>query len=318
MNTRADEFAALQRAGEQSGRRVVVVDECASTQDIAKEIAREAAADSPPSNAGPDTMGCSGSMNTDLASQAAPLNPSSTVIIARRQTAGRGRLGRAWADTADSGLAMSITLDARAVADPGVLSIGVGLAACQACELVLKSSPIPDSRATTAVASLSAVASSANIPTLGLRWPNDVVERARGRKLAGVLIERSADIFIIGVGINCLQRETDWPDTLRARAVSLLELQPHLARASLRALVAAELLRCIDRVRALPPDQIARDWSARDTLVGTRRTFEHAGARITGIVQSIDPLSHLIVRDDAGSLHRLPALTTSMVHDAIT
>lgn len=287
MNARADEFAALQRAGGQSGRRVIVVDECASTQDIAKAQATRSDAS------------------------------SGVVIIARRQTAGRGRLGRAWADTAESGLAMSLTLNARAVADPGVLSIGVGLAACQACEFVLKNSQIPDSRAATTVASLSVAASSANIPTLGLRWPNDVVERSRGRKLAGVLIEHSADVFIIGVGINCLQREGNWPEALRARAVSLVELQPDLDRTSLRAFVALELLRAIDRVVSLPPEQIARDWSARDTLVGTRRTLEHAGARLTGIVQAIDPLSHLIVRDDAGALHRLPALTTSMVHDEV-
>lgn len=286
MNASVDEFAALQFAGEQSGRRVIVVDECASTQDIAKEHATKSDAS------------------------------SGVVIIARRQTAGRGRLGRAWADTAESGLAMSLTLNARAVADPGVLSISVGLAACHACEFVPKNSPTPDSRAATAAASAIAAASRASIPSLGLRWPNDVVERSRGRKLAGVLIERSADLFIIGVGINCLQRETDWPEALRARAVSLLELQPDLDRTSLRAFVALELLRSIDRVLALPPEQIARDWSARDTLVGTRRTFEHAGARIAGIVQAIDPLSHLIVRDNAGTLHRLPALTTSMVHDA--
>lgn len=317
MNASADEFAALQRASGQSGRRVIVVDECASTQDVAKEIAREAAEDSSSSDAGPEVPRRSGSMNTELTNQLAPQGLSSTVIIARRQTAGRGRLGRAWADTAESGLAMSLTLDARDVADPGVLSIGVGLAACQACELVLKNSQIPDSRAATAAASASAAASRASIPFLGLRWPNDVVERSRGRKLAGVLIERSADVFIIGVGINCLQRETDWPEALLARAVSLLELQPDLDRTSPRALVAVELLRAIDRVLALPPEQIARDWSARDTLVGSRRVFEHAGSHIRGLVESIDPLSHLIVRDDAGSLHRLPALTTSMVHDAI-
>ncbi|MCC6229703.1 MAG: biotin--[acetyl-CoA-carboxylase] ligase [Phycisphaerales bacterium] len=284
MNTRAGEFAALQRAGEHAGRRVIVVDRCESTQDIAKDYATR-------SDAGPGVA-----------------------IIARRQTAGRGRLGRAWADTAESGLAMSLTLDARAVSDPGLLSIGVGLAACQACEFVLKCSPVPDAGAATAPKSEGPPTV---IPTLGLRWPNDVVERSLGRKLAGILIERSADVFIIGIGINCLQRDTDWPEALRARAVSLLELQPRLDRASLRALIAGEVLRSIDRVLALPHVQIARDWFARDTLVGSRRVFEHAGARVRGLVESIDPLSHLIVRDDTGSLHRLPALTTSMVHDEI-
>ncbi len=264
MNADIDEFAPVLEAAEESGRRIVVVDECASTQDIARE-------------SGPGA-----------------------IVLARRQTAGRGRLGRAWADSAGAGVAVSLTLDASSAPDAGVLSIGVGLATCQACERMLIASH-----------------DSAHPTALGLRWPNDVVERSRGRKLAGVLIERFVDLFVVGVGINALQREGDWPAALRGRAVSLAELSPQLDRASLRAGVAIELLRSIDRVLTMPPDQIARDWSARDTLVGTRRVFEHAGNRIVGSVLSVDPLSHLIVRDDAGTFQRLAALTTSMVHDAV-
>ncbi|MCC6971372.1 MAG: biotin--[acetyl-CoA-carboxylase] ligase [Phycisphaerales bacterium] len=267
MNAVVDEFACFLKATEQSGRRATIVNQCASTQDIARE-------------SGPGA-----------------------IVLARHQTAGRGRLGRAWADTADAGLAMSLTLDARTITDPGVLSIGVGLAACIACEQVLID---PQNSAITTPATTA----------LGLRWPNDVVERTHGRKLAGVLIERSADLFVVGVGINCLQGASDWPDVLHGRAVSLVELAPQLDRTTLRAGIAIELLRSIDRVLTTPPDQIARGWSARDTLVGTRRVFEHAGNRIVATVVSVDPLSHLIVRDDAGTLHRLPALTTSMVHDA--
>ncbi|MFO0834002.1 MAG: biotin--[acetyl-CoA-carboxylase] ligase [Phycisphaerales bacterium] len=267
MNAVVDEFARFLKATEQSGRRATIVNQCASTQDIARE-------------SGPGA-----------------------IVLARRQTAGRGRLGRTWADTADAGLALSLTLDARTITDPGVLSIGVGLAACQACEQVLID---PQNSAITTPATTA----------LGLRWPNDVVERTHGRKLAGVLIERFTDIFVVGVGINCLQGVGDWPDALRGRAVSLAELEPRLDRNSLRALVAIELIRAIDRVLPMSPDRIARDWSARDTLVGTRRVFEHVGGRTAGTVVSVDPLSHLLVRDDAGTLHRLPALTTSMVHDA--
>ncbi|MBL8759883.1 MAG: biotin--[acetyl-CoA-carboxylase] ligase [Phycisphaerae bacterium] len=285
MSADRDEFAALLLAGERSGRRVVVVDECASTQDIAKEHATKLGAG------------------------------SDVVVVARRQTAGRGRLGRTWADTVQTGLAMSLTLDAGSIHDAGVLSLGVGLGACEACERVMQSSGAPNLGAAEPSRDIGTVGARDAVAALGLRWPNDVVERSRGRKLAGVLIERSADVFIIGVGINVLQREGDWPEALRGRAASLLELEPRLDGASLRGLAAAELLGAIERVLAMPADRIARGWSCRDTLVGTRRAFEHGGTRIVGIVEAIDPLSHLIVRDDGGSLHRLPALSTSMVHD---
>lgn len=303
MSGERDEFESLRAACEASGRRIVVVDECPSTQDIARQSA----------------------------------SPG-LVVVARRQTAGRGRLGRSWADTAHAGLALTLTLSGADVIDAGVLSIGVGLAACQACERVLRSSAGAAPAAPPTAADADALAARGDPPFLGLRWPNDVVERRLGRKLGGVLIERSAELFIVGVGINCSQREGDWPDALRGCAASLLELTPALAATarlsppgspsmplgqvagtcsgSLRGLVAVELLGAIDRVRALPPERIAREWSARETLIGTRRVFQHAGARVTGLVESIDPLSQIVLRDDSGAIHRLPALTTSLVHDA--
>ncbi len=304
VNGERDEFESLRAACEASGRCIVVMDECPSTQDIAKQAA----------------------------------SPG-LVVVARRQTAGRGRLGRSWADTAHAGLALTLTLDGADAIDAGVLSIGVGLAACQACESVLSSTAQAAPTTPPTPPDVGALPARSEPTFLGLRWPNDVVERQRGRKLGGVLIERSAELFIVGVGINCSQRESDWPDALRDRAASLLELNPALGSTSglppagspslplgqvagmcsgsLRGLVAVELLGAIDRVRALPPERIAREWSGRETLIGTRRVFQHAGARITGLVESIDPLSHIVLRDDSGAIHRLPALTTSLVHDAV-
>lgn len=178
--------------------------------------------------------------------------------------------------------------------DPGVLSIGIGLAACVACEQVL----------------------GAGSPVLGLRWPNDVVERTSGRKVAGVLIERFSDVYVVGVGVNCAQRRTDWPAALRGRAVSLVEIDSSVARATLRGDVAATIVGAIVRTLGMSGAEIARAWIGRDTLVGTRRVFEHDGRRIAGMVESIEPRSHLLVRSQDGVAHRLPAISTSMVHDA--
>ncbi len=62
------------------------------------------------------------------------------------------------------------------------------------------------------------------------------------------------------------------------------------------------------------PESLAKGWHTRDTLTGTWQRFEHNGRRYEGIVESIDPSSTLVVRTTMG-LARLPALTTSMVHD---
>ncbi|HRQ74913.1 MAG TPA: hypothetical protein PK098_03240, partial [Phycisphaerales bacterium] len=86
------------------------------------------------------------------------------VVTAGRQTAGRGRLGRAWADTVDAGVAVTMVVDCRSLrATEQLATIGAIAAAC-AVEAVMGA-------------------------RVGIKWPNDVV--VDGRKLAGVLIEQS-------------------------------------------------------------------------------------------------------------------------------
>src|SRR5881394_4876 len=93
MTTRLE--AAVARLGAPWLRRVVVVRETRSTQDFARE-----------------TAGGQGGV----------------LVVAGRQLAGRGRLGRRWADTSDVGLAMTFVLDAARTA-PERLAIGAGVAA---------------------------------------------------------------------------------------------------------------------------------------------------------------------------------------------
>lgn len=209
------------------------------------------------------------------------------IVVADRQTSGRGRLGRAWADTRGLGLAVTFTLDAERF-DPPTLSISAGLASLDAC-----------TRATRT--------------PLGLRWPNDVVEKAPpGRKVSGVLIERAGPIALVGIGINVLQSDSDFPEPLRGRAASLAMLRAEANRLD----VLTWLIESLSAALLRPTEQNAEIWQQHDVLVGTRRTFEHAGVRHTGVVQAVQPTSHIQLRTDAGAVVSLPALTTSMVHEA--
>jgi BirA family biotin operon repressor/biotin-[acetyl-CoA-carboxylase] ligase len=111
------------------------------------------------------------------------------VVVAGRQTAGRGQQGNTWADTDDGGLAFSVVLPAttqpersRDIAD----AIAVGLGQW--------------------------------IPRrLRVKAPNDVC--LDGRKLAGVLIEQADGVAVIGVGINVGQ--THFEGELAETAISL-------------------------------------------------------------------------------------------------
>jgi len=197
------------------------------------------------------------------------------VIIAARQTAGRGRMGRRWADTEDHGIAVTFVLPRE---DGGRLAIAGAVAAAQAAEVLL-------GRA------------------VGIKWPNDVL--ADGRKLAGVLVEQVDEIALIGIGMNVTQ--TQWPADIAERAVSLRQLGADCTRLdALRALLEAAVA-----AFALNERQLTEEFTARDVLVGENATFDVPGARITGIVLQVDPLRGLLVSNDDGE-HWLAAATASM------
>ena len=126
-------------------------------------------------------------------------------VIARAQTAGRGRRGRAWVSPPGSALYLSVILRPPWPADQAPwLGVLAGIATARAAESLLpKGAPV------------------------SIKWPNDVL--VDGRKLAGVLVEpRSArgriEFAVAGIGLNVAQQESDWPEELRLRAVSLRQL----------------------------------------------------------------------------------------------
>lgn len=212
------------------------------------------------------------------------------MVVAGRQMAGRGRLGRVWADTTGLGLAVTFAIDG-ALFEDGMLALAAGLAAQRTAEDALMTSARDDR-------------------PIGLRWPNDVVERpTRGkRKLAGVLVERRESVVLLGIGMNVSQKFADWPEVLRDEAVSLHQLGSHFNRLQ----VAERLLFRLERSFAASADRLASAWRRRSTLVGQTCTFEHSGERYTGRVMSIAPTSEIVLKTDDGEV-QLPALSTSLV-----
>ncbi len=98
-------------------------------------------------------------------------------LIADRQSAGRGRLGRTWFDGAGNFMGSS------------VVKLRAG-------------DPAPASLALVAGVALHAAAAPLVTPPqyAALKWPNDVL--IGGAKLAGILLEREGDAVIVGMGVN--------------------------------------------------------------------------------------------------------------------
>jgi len=126
-----------------------------------------------------------------------------TLVVAERQTAGRGRMGKSWASA--PGLGLWLTLILRPKTDLAALS---GLTIL------------------TAVALAKAIARVTEIQ-VEIKWPNDLVYQ--GRKLVGILAELKGEMdllhyLLLGVGLNVNQQVTDFPSELQEKATSLAQI----------------------------------------------------------------------------------------------
>jgi BirA family biotin operon repressor/biotin-[acetyl-CoA-carboxylase] ligase len=123
-----------------------------------------------------------GSTNEDLVVAARAGGAEGSVLVAERQTKGRGRLGRRW------------------VSEPG---------AALTFSVLLRPSAVPPARRSwlpllTGVAVAAGVRAQTGVE-VGLKWPNDVLARTgsgSAGKLAGILAEQAADAIVVGVGLN--------------------------------------------------------------------------------------------------------------------
>ncbi len=142
------------------------------------------------------------STNTKAKELAAQGAPHGTVLIADSQTGGRGRLGRRFHSPAGSGIYLSVILRPQCPASELMhLTCATGTAMCDAVESVCGLRP-------------------------GIKWTNDLV--CGKRKLGGILTELSLDssgnaaYAVVGIGINCCQKNSEFPNDIRHIATSLL------------------------------------------------------------------------------------------------
>jgi BirA family transcriptional regulator, biotin operon repressor / biotin---[acetyl-CoA-carboxylase] ligase len=211
-----------------------------------------------------------GSTNADLSALAAAGEAAGLVLVAGEQTAGRGRLGRAWVAPAGTALTFSVLLRPAVPASRlGWLPLVCGLAV------------------TDAVRDVSGL-------QVGLKWPNDVL--AGERKLGGILVERvgGTDAAVAGIGLNVAMTADQLPVTA---ATSLaVELGP-AAVPSLEELLTEVLDRLAYRLAAWESgaDQSADYRAACRTLGRPVRVEMPAGPSLAGTTLDVDADGRLLV-----------------------
>ena len=178
-----------------------------------------------------------------------------TVVVAQDQAAGRGRLGRTWHTIPGKSVAATVIL--RELPQPEYLPLA-GMAAA-----------------------LAVVSAARGLLRLHLRtkWPNDVV--FGGRKLAGVLAQRTAGVVLLSIGLNVNGERRHLPEDIRGTAATLQMVTG--APVDLAAMERA-LWRALDRSwRTLlrDPAALVRRWK-RLHIAGERPVGGRAAAVETG------------------------------------
>ena len=225
-----------------------------------------------------------GSTSTTLLERSRRGLTEPALLVAERQTAGRGRLGRSWWSDAAPGSALTFSLGLRlAPADWSGLSLVVGLTLAEALD------PAGEH--------------------LGLKWPNDLWLRGQDRKLGGLLIEVAplADALsaqerwlVIGIGLNIapLPAGTADPALFRTGHAGLQEIDPALDAPAALHRVAAPLLRAVLDFGAQGGTAALARFAARDVLAGRRVQV----GELAGIASGIAHDGALLLRDEAGRL----------------
>ena len=192
-------------------------------------------------------------------------------LIAREQLAGKGRQGRAW-QSPPTGNFYGSTLVRLRPRDPApqTLSLIAGLALIEAIDV-----GVPGQ-------------------ALMLKWPNDLL--LMGKKVAGILLERSGGRVVIGFGVN-LAWAPDLPDRQCA------SLSGRIAPDAFAPLLAGSFERLITLWRQSSPELLAQAWLSRAHPIGTSvKVHSSADEWVSGRFDGIEADGALRVRSDDGRL----------------
>ena len=169
-----------------------------------------------------------------------PTLPEGAVAVCDEQTAGRGRLGRAWIAPPGTAILCSFCLRPPADRRRAELSLVGGIATALTIERALGLSS-------------------------QIKWPNDVM--VNRRKVAGLLAEAVDDVVVLGIGLNVNQRRDQLPEDAPVPPASLFTVDAvPRARAPLLADLVVEVERAYKLWTAQGLDGLYEELGPRDFL----------------------------------------------------
>ena len=209
--------------------------------------------------------------------------PHGSLVLADRQSAGRGRLGRNFASPA-GGLYMSVVLRPRSGDTPALITAGAAVAVCRAVQELCGLE-------------------------LAIKWVNDLYYQ--GKKCCGILSEAAADIesggleyVVVGMGLNYRTPPQEFPPEVKDIATSLY---PSGAAPVPRARLAAKIhARLLEAFAHLANREVLEEYRERSFLPG-RWVTVLASPPYEAEVLGIDEMAGLVVRGEDGAERTLTA-----------
>jgi len=206
------------------------------------------------------------------------------VVFAERQSAGRGRLNRAWESPGGKNIYTSLLL--RPPLSPSTAP-QITLVAGVACYEALRN-----------------YVGARQAAPLRLKWPNDLWVGLK--KIGGILTELKAsgdrvDFVVVGIGLNINADVADFSEGLLPIATSLLlETGKTHSRSQMAGGLLQSFFQNYDDFLKNGFEPIRKKWEAYSKMGGTKVKVAESGRTFEGICQGLDEEGYLLVRTSSG------------------
>lgn len=236
------------------GHNLQIFDELPSTNDLAKGLASEGAVEG-------------------------------TVIIAEKQTKGRGRIGRPWESPAKKGLWFSVIL--HPMLEPQLASQLIFVAAVGICRALREQTALD----------------------IMIKWPNDLLYE--GKKICGILAEMSAEIeqlnhIVLGIGLNVNQEEEDFSPEIVKLATSLnLAAGKKYRRVDILAAILLHLEEAYSEYQEQGFPAILKAWESLNCTLGREVKVVTREESFQGLAEGLAKDGSLLVRRKSGEIEKV-------------
>ncbi|PWL89448.1 MAG: biotin--[acetyl-CoA-carboxylase] ligase [Escherichia coli] len=220
----------------------------------------------------------------DLAKQyALDLKPEGTVIVAREQTAGRGRKGRSFYSPISTGVYISVLLRPELTAEKTLyITTAAAVAVAKAIEKI-------------------------SGKEAKIKWVNDIF--VDGKKVCGILTEGAIDFetgkmqyAVLGIGVNIKKPENDFPSEIQNIAGSVFDTTDK----EVSSIIVAEILNnFMNYYKNLANKPFYEEYKKRMFLIGKQLTVYSGKDSYPAVAIDLDEELSLIVKDENGNIKKL-------------